>query len=134
MNIQPVPVELVNQILPHVEGFIDSALAYTDDYTLEEARVFITSGAWSLIVAFDEPGNFKGAAAVQYFNRPRDRVAFIIALGGRLVTGEENADQLFNIFRANGATCVEAGARDQILRLWKRYGLEPKYHIINAPL
>ena len=134
MNIQVVPVELVNQVLPYVEGHIDSALSFTDDYTLEEARVFLSSGAWALIVAFDEPGNFKGAAAIQYFNRPRDRVAFIIALGGRLVTGKDTVEQLFNIFRENGATCVEAGARDQILRLWKRYGLEPKYHIINAPL
>ena len=82
----------------------------------------------------DEPGEFKGVAAVQYFNRPRDRVAFITALGGRLVTSHENADQLFDIFRANGATSVEAGARDEILRLWERYGLCKKYTIISAAL
>ena len=70
MNIQVVPIELVNQVLPYVEHYIEKALNYTDDYTIDEARTFIVSGAWSLIVAFDEPGKFKGAAAVQYFNRP----------------------------------------------------------------
>ena len=134
MNIQVVPIELVNQVLPYVEHYIENALDYTDDYTIDEARTFIVSGAWSLIVAFDEPGNFKGAAAVQYFNRPRDRVAFIIALGGRLVTGRDNAEKLFDIFRSYGATCVEAGAREDILRLWKKYGLLPKYHIISSSL
>ena len=134
MNIQEVPIHLVNQVLPLVEDYIENALDYTDDYTIDEARVLITTGVWTLIVAFDEPGKFKGAAAVQYFNKPRDRTAFIIALGGRLVTGHENAETLFNIFRANGATSVEAGARDEILRLWERYGLRKKHTIIGASL
>ena len=134
MNIQEVPVQLVNQILPLVEHYIASALDYTDDYTIDEARVLISTGTWSLIVVFDEPGQFQGAAAVQYFNRPRDRVAFITALGGRLVTDSENAVKLFDIFRANGATSVEAAARDQVLRLWHKYGLAKKYTIIGATL
>lgn len=134
MNIQEVPVQLVNQILPLVEHHIAAALSYTDDYTIEEARVYITQGTWSLIVMFDEPGKFKGAAAVQYYNRPRDRVAFIIALGGRSITGPENAVKLFDIFRSNGATSVEAAARDQVLRLWQKYGLAKKYTIIGATL
>jgi hypothetical protein len=134
VNIQVVPIELVNQVLPYVKHYIESALDYTDDYTIDEAQVFLTSGAWSLIVAFDEPGQFKGAAAVQYFNRPRDRVAFIVALGGRLVTGRENAEKLFDIFRSYGATCVEAGAREEILRLWEKYGLRAKYRIIGSSL
>ena len=87
-----------------------------------------------MIVAMDDNGKFRGAAAVQYFNRPRDRVAFIVALGGRLVTSAETHALLFDIFRANGATAVEAAARDEILRLWKRYGLHKKYSIISASL
>lgn len=134
MNIQEVPVQLVNQILPLVEHYIASALEYTDDYTIDEVRVLISNGTWSLIVMFDEPGQFKGAATVQYFNRPRDRVAFITALGGRLVTSPENAIKLFDIFRANGATSVEAAARDEVLRLWQKYGLAKKYTIIGATL
>ena len=134
MNIQEVPVQLVNQILPRVEHHIASALSYTDDYTIDEARVFLVQGTWSLIVMFDEPGDFKGAAAVQYYNRPRDRVAFIIALGGRLISDQENAVKLFDIFRANGATSVEAAARDSILKFWQKYGLEKKYIIIGATL
>ena len=135
MNIEPVPLQHINQVLPLAEKYISAALDHScGDYTLDEARVFLTSGAWSLIVAYQNPGEVRGALVVQYFNRPRDRVAFIIALGGRLVTSQENAQRLFDIFRTNGATTVEAGARDQVLRLWKKYGLEPKYTIISASL
>lgn len=134
MNVQEVPLDLVNQVLPLTEHHLAAAFEFTDDYTLEEARVYLSTGAWSLIVAFDEPRQFKGAAIVQYFNRPRDRVAFIIALGGRWVTGKENAEKLFAIFRANGATSVEAAARDEILKFWQKYGLEKKYTIISATL
>ena len=135
MIIQEVPVALVNQVLPHVEYFIGAALQHSrGEYTVDDARVYITIGTWSLIVALDDNGKFRGAAAVQYFNRPRDRVAFIVALGGRLVTSTENFHLLFNIFRANGATTVEAAARDDILRLWQKYGLQKKYNIISASL
>ena len=89
MNIQEVPIQFVNQVFPSIKRYLGSALQYSQgDYTLEEARVLITAGTWSMIVAFDEPGEFKGVAAVQYFNRPRDRVAFITALGGRLETSQ----------------------------------------------
>lgn len=135
MNIEEVPLQHINQILPLAEGYISAALDYScGDYTIDEARVFLASGAWSLIIAYSNPGEVRGALVVQYFNRPRDRVAFIIALGGRLVTAQENAQKLFDIFRRNGATTVEAGARDQVLRLWKKYGLGPKYTIISASI
>lgn len=135
MRIQEVPLSLVNQVWARAEPFIASAMRYSSgDYTADDARVFVSIGQWQLIVAMDDQHIIHGAATVSYFNRPRDRVAFITALGGRLVTSKENAALLFDIFRANGAMTVEAAARDDILRLWKRYGLEPKYHIISASL
>lgn len=135
MRIQEVPQDLVNRVWVQAEPFIDSAMHYSSgDYTAEDARVLVSIGQWQLIVAMDDQNVIHGAATVMYFNRPHDRVAFITALGGRLVTSQENAARLFDIFRANGAMTVEAAAREEILRLWKRYGLQPKYHIISATL
>ena len=135
MRIQEVPLALVNQVWPQVEQYIDSAMHHSaGDYTADDARVLVSLGQWQLIVAMDDQNVIHGAATVMYFNRPHDRVAFITALGGRLVTSQENAAHLFNVFRANGAMTVEAAARDDILRLWKRYGLEKKYTIISATI
>ena len=135
MNIHEVPLDFVNQVWPHAERFIESALSFSGgDYSAEEAKVMVINGVWSMIIATDENNTCRGAAIVQYFNRPNDRVAFIIALGGKWVTNSDNAAQLFNIFRTNGATAVEAAARDDILKFWQKYGLGKKYTIISATL
>ena len=135
MRIEEVPYNLVNRIWPLVEQYIANAVAYSEgEYTADDVRVLVSLGQWSLIVAMDDDNVIHGAATVQYFNRPHDRVAFVTAAGGRLITTKGNAAQLYDIFRANGATTVEAAARDSTVRLWKRMGLEKKYSIISATL
>lgn len=135
MIIREVPYSLVNRTWPLVEAFIDRALPHSDgEYNIDEVRVLVSSGQWSLIVAMDDNNVIHGAATVSYFNRPKDRVAFVTAAGGRFIATRENAAQLYDIFRANGAMTVEAAARDSAARLWKKLGLVKKYHIISASL
>ena len=139
LTVRPVDVEHIHRVWPLVEHYIIDALnkGVTEEarnYNAEHVRVFVTNGTWLLIVVTDENNEIHGCATVSFLNYPLHRVAFITALGGRLVTSQENAAQLFEIFRANGAMTVEAAARDDILRLWKKYGLELKYHIISASL
>ena len=135
MRIEEVPYNLVNRIWPFVEQYIAKALPHANgEYTIEEVRVLVSLGQWALIVAMDDDNVIHGAATVQYFNRPRDRVAFVTAAGGRCIATSENAAQLYDIFRANGATAVEAAARDSAARLWKKLGFSVKYNIISATL
>lgn len=135
MRIQEVPIQLVNRVWPSVEHYIGRALSHSNgEYTANDAKVLVSLGQWSLIVAMDDTNHIHGAATVQYFNRPNDRVAFVTAAGGRLIATKDIAAQLYDIFRANGATHVEAGSRKSAERLWKRLGLEHKYSIIGAPL
>ena len=83
-------------------------------------------------VATDE--GIEGAALVQFFNRPNDRVCFIMAIGGKLVTNDGTFEQLKNYAASNGATCIEGAARESIARLWTRYGLTEKYRIVGVKL
>lgn len=135
LRIEEVPFQLVNRVWDDCENYLASALFHSQgEYNADQAKIYVVNGLWNLIVAIDDNQQVHGAAIVQYFNRPNDRVAFIIALGGRLIVGKSNAEKLFNALRANGATCIEAAGRDEVLRLWKRYGLEKKYTIISAKL
>lgn len=134
MKIQHVATEHVNQVWPKVADYIEAALAYQDDYTLEHAKVYLATGAWMLIVASGDDGQLHGAAALQFFNRPNDRVAFVIAMGGRLITGPETFAQFKNLLQAFGATYIEGASRDSAARLWQRFGLEEKYRIVGAKL
>lgn len=134
MKIQHVDVNYTNQLWPQVEGFIDAALAYQDDYTLEHAKVFVTNGTWMLIVAIDEEGVIQGAATVQFYNRPSDRVAFVVTMGGKLITGQETFAQFSALLKALGATYIEGASRESAIRLWERFGLKEKYRVAGAKL
>lgn len=135
LNVQQVPLEYVNQVWPQVERFIDDALHYAHgDYTVDDARVYATLGQWSLIVGVDDQNLVHGALLVSYFNRPHARVAFVAAIGGRHIASRENWAQFEAIIKANGATHLEGAARESIVRLWSRYGMEPKYTIVGKDL
>lgn len=133
MIVQQVPHQYVHAAWPKVERFIASALEYSQgEYSLEHAKVYVSQGSWSLFVAVDDEGEVRGAACVQFNSRPNDRVAFVVAIGGKLMTNKDTWGQFTSILKANGATCVEGAARESIARLWTRYGFEEKYRIVGV--
>jgi hypothetical protein len=134
MKIQHVDVNYVNQLWPQVEQFIDAALTHQDDYTLEHAKVFVVNGTWMLVVAIDEAGVIHGAATIQFYNRPSDRVAFVVTMGGKLITGHETYAQFTELLKAFGATYIEGASRASATRLWERFGLKEKYRVAGAKL
>ena len=135
LTIQEVPLNFVNQVWPHIEGFIREAMEYSQgEYTAEDARVYCVSGFWVVVVAVDMSNTIRGAALVNYFNRPSNRVAFIMAIGGKLVVNRETWAQFEGILRANGATSLEGAVRESVGRLWRRYGMTPKYTIVGKSL
>jgi len=134
MNVQYVPTEWVNQTWPQVEAFVASALEHSKgDYTAEAAKVMVTTGQWGLLVASNE-GKIEGCALVHFFNRPNDRVCFITAIGGKLISNTDTFAQLKNFAASMGATCIEGAARESVARLWTRYGFEEKYRIVGVKL
>ena len=135
LTIKPVPVQLVNQTWTLVEGFLADALKWgEDDYTAEQAKVFIAKGDWLLVVAVDEENAIHGAAAVNFFNMPNDRVAFVIAIGGKLISNQDTYAQFSELLKTYGATKIQGAAREAIARLWTRYGFKERYRIVEARL
>jgi hypothetical protein len=133
VKIQHVPLEWVVSTWPRVEGFIASALEFSDDYTLGEVKTLVATGQWMLLVALDGE-TITGAATVWFFNRPSARVAMITAIGGRLISSADTFEQLQQLMRAFGATALEGAARESIARLWSRYGFTEKYRIVGVKL
>jgi hypothetical protein len=134
MKIQHVDVNYTNQLWPQVEKFIEAALAYQDDYNIEHAKLYVTNGTWVLIVAIDDDQVIHGAATIQFYNRPKDRVAFIVTMGGKLITGHETYAQFTELLKAFGATYIEGASRESATRLWQRFGLSEKYRVVGAKL
>lgn len=134
MRVHVIPPELVPARWGEVEVWLKNALEYAQgDYTIEHVQVFLSTGQWMLLVAEDDTG-VRGAAAVQFFNRPTSRVAFVVAIGGKLVSNKDTFSQMCEVFKHYGATHVEGAARESIARLWSRYGFTEKYRIVGVKL
>ena len=135
MRIEVVHPDHFQYAWPLVEQYITSALEYSHgEYTTEQAKVYLSSGAWTLYVAVDDAGALHGAGAVQFNNLPNDRVAFVVAIGGKLFTNQDTWQQFVGLLKSRGATRVEGAARESIARLWKRYGFEEKYRIVGVKI
>ena len=137
MNVQHVPVEFVNQVWPNIESFITIAINQQEgesDYTIDQVRTLVVTGQWLLLVATNENAEFRGAATINFSNRPNHRVAFITYIGGRLITNPGTFQQLCAIVKNFGATCIEGAVNEAVARLWRRYGFIEKYRIAGVTL
>jgi hypothetical protein len=138
INVQPVPLEFTNQTWPLVEHHIAAALEEGDSseplYNLEHIKGYIASGSWLLLVAVDENNDIHGAATVSFSNHPLHRVAFITAIGGKLISNRDTVEQLKVILKQNGATILQAFGRPSIVRLWRRYNFESRNTLVEVLL
>jgi hypothetical protein len=132
LTVKHIPVQFIAQTWPLVEKYIVDAQQYGgDDYTVEQVKVYLSSGQWVLIVAVDELGVIHGAATSTFINYPNDRVAFITFIGGSLVSSKEVVTQLGNLLKGFGATKIQGAARESIARLWRRFGFEERYRVVE---
>lgn len=141
LQVQTVDTNYVVQVWPSVEGYLNDALTKDNDapdwsecYNIHHVQAFLTGGIWLLLVAVDEENKIHGAATVSFSNYPMSRVAFITLIGGRLVSNKDTFDQLKMILKQRGATKVQGYGRESIVRLWKRYGFEPRTTLVEVKL
>jgi hypothetical protein len=135
LTIQPVFTAAFSQTWPLVEGFLAEALKWgEDDYTADQAKVYLAKGDWLLVVAVDEENTIHGAAAISFNNMPNDRIAFVIAIGGKLISNQDTYMQFTALLKAHGATKIQGAARESIARLWTRYGFKERYRIVEAKI
>ena len=141
LTVRPVEVNYVAQVWPRVEPFLKDALEkdneapdWSECYNIHHVQGFLTSGAWLLLVAADEAGGIHGAATVSFANYPMNRVAFITLIGGKLVSSKNTFEQLKAVLKYRGATKIQGYGRESIVRLWKRYGFEPRTTLVEVQI
>lgn len=141
LRIQSVGVDYIAQTWPLVEKFLEEALTkgepvpeWSDNYDISHVQGFLSYGVWTLLVAVDENNAVHGAATVSYANYPKNRVAFITLIGGKLISNKDTFEQMSNILRHAGATKIQGMARPAIARLWKRYGFEERTTLVEVKL
>lgn len=135
LRAQFVPTHFVAQTWPQCEQYVADAMQYGNgDYTLDQIKLFVHTGQWSLIVIADDTNAIHGALTVSYINYPNDRIAFVTFIGGKHITNDDTFKQVCDILRANGATKTQCMARPSAARLWQRCGYENRAALLEMKL
>jgi hypothetical protein len=136
--IQYVETANVSQVWPDVEPFLSDALNSSTDfpdwyqnYNIHHLQMFLTNGAWLLVVAIEDD-KICGACTVSFVNYPIHRVAFVTAIGGKLISNANTFNQFKLLLKQRGATKIQGYGRDSIVRLWKRYDFEPRLTLVEV--
>jgi len=133
--VQHVPHHFAAQTWPMVEEFIASAEKLGGgDYTLEQIKMYVTLGHWTLLVAADENRQIHGAMTITFQNYPNDRVAFVTCAGGAGIVNELLLDQLKEMLRSMGATKIQAGGRPAMVRLLESQGFARRYTVVETEI
>ena len=139
LAIVPVDPTYISQVWPKVEGFIKEALQKGvpdggNNYNEHHVQQYVTSGQWLLLVAVDEQNEIHGASTVSFINYPLHRAAFITTIGGRLISNRETFAQLKALCKHYGATKIQGYGRESIVKLWSRFGFEPRSTLVEIKI
>jgi hypothetical protein len=130
LKVQHVAREHIHQVWPLVEHWLLPVFEKSDAskyYDIEHLKYLCLIGEQVLIVGSDEEGVIHGAVAIQWLNFPKARVAYITAIGGRLLASKENHAEFISWVRAHGGTRIEGSANEAVARLWKqKLGYSPR--------
>jgi hypothetical protein len=115
--------ELLGKAIPYAGG----------DYSLDQVKLYLTSGHWSLLGIFKDK-ELTGAIAITYMNMPNDRIAYITLIGGKNVINPDTYQQFKTILKDHNATKIQGGARPSVARLWRRLGFRERYILVENTL
>jgi hypothetical protein len=134
MKILRIPTDQIAQRWQAIAPFIKDSLAHSgEDFTIDQVKVYLSSGQWLTLGVFGEQ-TMLGVIAVQFTNMPNDRVAFITAIGGKNITNSDTFNQFQAILKAHGATKIQGGVRESVARLWRRLGFSQRYILVEHKL
>jgi hypothetical protein len=135
MNVFPLNVAYLHQHWEEIAKYLNPALELSEveDFTLDQMKVYILNGNWTLFVVVEE-GKLCGAVVVAFSNYPNHRVAFVTAIGGKFISSKETFEKFKVALKNMGATKIQGGARESVARLWNRLGFKNKQILVEYKL
>lgn len=136
LTLQQIHPNFVCQLWPDIGPMLARALVHSGgEFTADQLKYMLVRGEQTLLVAADEEGPIQGAATVSFENFPNERIAFISAIGGRLIACQDLFQQLVEWCRLRGGTKIRGVAGVAVTRLWKqKFGFDHRYNIVERDI
>lgn len=135
MIVKQLTTKEIQTEWPVIEGYIDIALVESacDEYDTSDLKKLLDAGRLTLFAGL-ENDKIQGIIVISFLQYPKQKVAFICAYGGRLVTNKYAYKQLCLLFKDHGATKVQGYVRKSLARLTHRLGFVDKQTLIEHKL
>lgn len=133
LKVRHIPTDLVNKFMPLCRHFIEAGLE-NSDLSYGQASVYLSMGAWHLLIVLNEKEELVGAYTLMYTNEPNDRAATVVSAAGRGLAHPCVFEQVCEIAKDFGATKIQALAQEAHARLYRRAGLVEKATLMERKL
>jgi hypothetical protein len=135
MKVIHLNAAYIHQHWDAIAKYLQPALDLGDveDFSLDQMKVYIISGTWTLFVVVEE-SKLCGAVVVAFSNYPNSRIAFVTAIGGKFISNKETFEKFKVALKNMGATKIQGCARPSVARLWKRIGFENKQILVEQKI
>ena len=135
MKVIHLNVAHIHQHWEEVAKYLQPALDLggVEDFTIDQMKVYIINGTWTLFVAAEED-KLCGAAVVAFSNYPNNRIAFVAAIGGKFISSQETFNKFKFVLKSMGVTKIQGAARESVARLWKRIGFTNKQILVEQKI
>jgi len=133
MFVQYVEPRFIDSIWNEVKPFIEKALEHTDDYNAEQCKLFLINRGWDLFIAMEDEV-LCGVATIFIEHGINHRTALITTISGKGIINKDAMEQLMNILKVFGVDRVQGYARDSLVRLYQRFGLQKKANLVEFKL
>lgn len=135
MKLKRIPPNYLAQYWSKVEKFIADALEHDrGEFSLEQVKVYLSKGDWVILGVFEESDDPIGVFVFQFANYPNDRIAILIATGGKGIFDKELNVSFEAFVKSMGATKIRGYVRDSMVRLSNRFGYEKVYNIVEKQI
>jgi single-stranded DNA-specific DHH superfamily exonuclease len=128
VSVFQVPPDHIHAIWDKVEVFINRSVNESwGDVETQEIKTRCLSGEYlTVVVVDDESMMVLGVVIVYLMNRINDKVAMIVAIGGKGIVKRESHDVFRELLKTHGATVIEGAARPSLAKLYNRLGYSNK--------
>jgi hypothetical protein len=133
MIVQYVEPKFIVNIWNDVKPYIEKALEHTDDYNVDQVKVFLASSSWLLFIVVKDNVLY-GVITVAVENGVNHRTGMITTISGKGIVNKDAMIQLINSLKSLGITRIQGYARDSLVRLYHRFGLIKKANLVELKL
>jgi hypothetical protein len=131
---QITPAELP-QVWPIAAPLLQRAIDLDPaEITIEQVEYAVRTGRTFLIVWEEPEEGITGAAAIDFIDYPRERIAHGNLMGGKGIVRDYVVAEMYNWMRSHGATQAQCWARGSLVEMYKKMGMENTHQVMRAKL